>query len=120
MLSFQSPMCQVCEDDYYFDPDAIECLSCDRHDGVDRIFSSVTVLIFIGLIGFLVFAVLLYRIWQVYFLASADLRKKPELAKKLLRMSRALAAGSAKSKSLISFSQISSNVAFNCNIRCVS
>jgi len=50
-------------------------------------------------------------------LAKVDMNSNPELAKKLIQRSRALAAVSAKSKSLVSFSQISNNVAFNCNIR---
>jgi hypothetical protein len=109
-------MCQVCASDYYYDVDAVACLSCDRHKDFDSMLSSIIVLTFLGIIGFAVFAVLLYRISQYYW-AKVDVNKNPKLAKKLLNGSRALAAVSAKCKSLTSFAQISNNVGFNFNIR---
>lgn len=95
-------MCQVCASYYYFDVDAVACLTCDQLD----IASSIPVLAFISLVAFTAFAVLLHNGWFHNF-----------LAKKITKSTRALVKVSTLTKSVASFAQISNNIAFSCNIR---
>ena len=118
-MGYQGPLCQICADGYYYNPDEIACTSCNLRKGSDEgLASSITLIVIVVLLAVVIFGTCMYRVVQWSGIRNNKKlnQKRKAVELRFRNTSRALGSLSNKTKSTTSFMQISSNVAFNCNI----